>query len=183
MRFNGSHLGTTRHTLSILSILLGFLGLSACGSDGPSVTGPDLNDLVGTYALTQLTFDPQGALPEVDLLAVLGTSPDLIVASDKQAQIVYQDTISGLFTTISATAKTTKTSLRLTFSGNSSYADLILSRTMDFTVVEGISRLVFDGEAPDGARRQKLTRLVQDWQDEQLFDPVPGRLKVTFTLK
>lgn len=29
-------------------------------------------------------------------------------------------------------------------------------------------------------RRQKLIRLIQAWENEQLFDPVPGRLRVTF---
>jgi hypothetical protein len=140
----------------------------------------DLEDLAGTYSLTKLSFDPQGALPEADILAALGTSPELIVTPNKQAQIVYQDPVSGLFTTISATAKTTKTALRLSFAGNSVYADLLLSRTMELAFSEASGTLTFDDESPDGVRRQKLTRLIQAWETEQLFDPVPGQLRVTF---
>ena len=147
------------------------------------MTGLNLEDLVGTHSLTQLTFDPQGSLPEADILLALGTSPGLIVTANKQAQIVYQDQISGLFTTILATTKTTKTGLRLTFAGSSAYGDLTLSRTMEWTYSESSHTLTFDGEAPDGVRRQKLLRLIPAWQTEQLLDPVPGRLRLTFQLK
>jgi hypothetical protein len=140
----------------------------------------DIQDLVGTYSLTSLAFDPQGSLPDTDLLGPLGTSPELIVTANKQAQIVYQDPISGFFTTISATAKTTKTGLKLTFAGNSAYANVAMSRTMEFTYAEANRTLSFDGDAPDGVRRQTLTRLVPAWASEQLFDPTPGRLRVTF---
>lgn len=167
----------------LLALLPGFAFLAGCGSDGSTVTGLDMEDLVGTYSLIGLSFDPQGALPEADILAAMGTSPDLIVTAGKQAQIVYQDPISGFFTTISATTKTTKTALRVDFAGNSVYADLLLSRTMDLTFSEASRTLSFDAESPDGVRRQKLTRLIQAWAGEQLFDPVPGRLRVTFERK
>jgi hypothetical protein len=160
-----------------------FASTVGCGGDGPSVTGLDMEDLVGTYSLTKLSFDPQGALPEVDILAALGTAPELIVTANNQAQIVYQDPITMLFTTIAATTKATKTALRLNFAGNSAYADLLLSRTMDLTFSEAVGALSFDDESPDGVRRQKLTRLIPEWVGEQLFDPVPGRLRVTFLRK
>jgi hypothetical protein len=164
----------------ILVLAAGFSTLVGCGGDGSSVTGLDVQDLVGTYSLTSLAFDPQGLLPEADLLAPLGASPELIVTANKQAQIVYQEPISGFFTTILATAKTTSTGLKLTFAGNSVYADLALSRTMEFTFVDANGTLSFDGDAPDGVRRQTLTRLIPAWAGEQLFDPVPGLLRVIF---
>ena len=71
----------------------------------------------------------------------------------------------------------------MTFAGNSAYADLLLSRTMELTFSEAAETLSFDDESPDGVRRQRLTRLIQAWEGEQLFDPVPGRLRVTFLRK
>lgn len=41
--------------------------------------------------------------------------------------------------------------------------------------------LVFSGAPPDGVSRQRLVGIVQDWQQEQLLDPVPGTLRVMFT--
>ncbi|MFH1763613.1 MAG: hypothetical protein ABIF09_05405 [Gemmatimonadota bacterium] len=183
MQSRTSHGGRTLPFPPRLALAAGLLLMVGCGGDGSSATGLDIEDLVGTYSLTKLSFDPQGALPEADILAALGTSPDLIVTANNQAQIVYQDPISGLFTTIAATTKTTKTALRLTFAGSSAYGDLLLSRNMDFTFSEASRTLAFDDEAPDGVRRQKLTRLIQAWQNEQLFDPTPGRLRVTFQRK
>ncbi|MBT8397644.1 MAG: hypothetical protein KJN92_11790 [Gemmatimonadetes bacterium] len=168
----------------VLLVLAGALTCTGgCGGDGSSVTGLDMEDLVGTYSLTKLSFDPQGALPEADILGALGTVPELIVTTNNQAQIVYRDPISALFSTISASTKATKTGLRVSFGGNSAYADLLLARSMDLVFSEAPGTLSFDDESPDGVRRQKLTRLIQDWVGEQLFDPVPGRLRVTFQRK
>ncbi len=172
--------GPVRPLLYTLALVAGLTFQSGCGGDGSSPTGLDIQDLVGTYSLTRLAFDPQGTLPEANILAALGTTPELILTSNNQGQIVFQDPISGLFTTISGTTKTTKTGLRVTFSGNSVYGDLLLSRTMEFSYSEAAGTLAFDDESPDGVRRQKLTRLVPGWANEQLFDPVPGRLRVTF---
>ncbi len=183
MQSRTSQRGRTRPSLPLLAVAAGLFLTAGCGGDGSSATGLDIEDLVGTYSLTKLSFDPQGALPEADILVALGTSPDLIVTANNQAQIVYQDPISGFFTTISATTKATKTALRLTFAGNSAYGDLLLSRNMEFTFSEASLTLAFDGEAPDGVRRQKLTRLIPAWVSEQLFDPTPGRLRVTFHRK
>lgn len=175
-----THRGRVRPFLSVLALAAGLTAQSGCGSDSSSPTGLDIQDLVGTYSMTRLAFDPQGTLPEANVLAALGTTPELILTADKQGQIVFQDPISGLFTTISGTTKATKTGLRITFSGNSVYADLLLSRTMEFSYSEAAGTLAFDDESPDGVRRQKLTRLIPAWASEQLFDPVPGRLRVTF---
>ena len=181
MRAN--HRGWIRPSLPRWALAAGFFLSVGCGGDGSSATGLDIQELVGTYSLTRLSFDPQGALPDADILVALGTSPELIVTANQQAQIVYQDPISGLFTTISATAKTTARGLRLTFSGNSLYADLLLSRNMEFAFSASTGTLAFDDESPDGVSRQRLVRLIQAWENEQLFDPVPGRLRVTFVPK
>lgn len=159
-----------------VSILLS----ASCGDDGPTEPSLDIADLAGTYALTQLSFDPQGVLPELDVLAAVGTAPQLIVTVNKTAQIVYQDAISGLFQTIAASVRTTPTGLRLDFASGSNYAGLLLSRRMDFTFTASTRTLAFNTDAPDGANRQRLIQLVPAWANEQLLDPVPGRLRVTF---
>ena len=61
-------------------LLAATLALAACGGeDQPLEPGIDVGEVAGTWALTQLAFDPQGVLPETDILTRLGTSPQLIV--------------------------------------------------------------------------------------------------------
>ena len=161
--------------LMFVVVLLAF----GCGDDssGPKLS---LSDLVGSYDLTQLAFDPQGVLPEANILAGLGTVPELIVTANNGAQVVYEDPTSGLFVTIGAAARRTKTGLRLDFNSGSRYEGLLLSRRMELTYSEGTRKLTFDGDSPDGVDRERLVDLYPDWADEQLLDPVPGRLRVTF---
>lgn len=165
---------------SILAILLGLIVAAGCGDD-PTDPTEGIEELTGTYALTQLTFDPQGVLPEADIMAALGTTPQLLVTPNA-AQILYEDPISGLFVTIGATVRTTKTGLRIEFSGGSPFSGLLLSRRMEFTHSAAARSLSFDGDAPDGVSRQRLIQLVPGWAGEQLLDPVPGRLRVTFRI-
>ena len=159
--------------------LAGLLLTAACG-DSPSEPTLDIADIAGTYALTQLTFDPQGVLPETDIRTVLGTSPQLIVTVNKTAQILYQDPVTGLFVTIPASVRTTPTGLHIDFDSGSAYPGLLLSRRMDFTFTLGTRMLAFSGDAPDGVSRQRLVQLVPAWANEQLLDPVPGTLRVNF---
>lgn len=162
--------------------LAGVLVVSACGDDGPTEPNIDLSEVVGTWSLTELTFDPQGVLPETDVLTLLGTAPQLIVTPSRAAQLVYSDPVSGLFTTIPATVRTTPTGVRIDFDRNSGYAGLLLSRQMEFQLQQtgGNSVLTFDADSPDGVNRQRLVQLVPAWQNEQLLDPVPGQVRVTF---
>lgn len=170
--------GRRASTLAGMIAALAFT--SGCGDDGTSTQNLSLEDLAGTYSLTVLTFDPQGALPETNILPALPAVPELIVTASKTAQVVFQDPGSGLFTTISATNRTTKTGLRISFASGSGFADLLFPRTMDFTYSETPRTLTFDDEATEGVRRQRLRALIPEWANEQLLDPVPGRLRVTF---
>jgi hypothetical protein len=165
---------TLAGTIAALSLSTG------CGDDGSSVQNLDIEDLAGTYSLTLLAFDPQGALPEANILPALGVIPELIVTTSRTAQVVFQDPGSGLFTTIAATVRTTKTGLRVNFAGGSEAADLLLPRTTEFQYNETTRTLTLDEETTESVRRQRLVALVPDWQNEQLLDPVPGRLRVTF---
>lgn len=153
---------------------------AGCGGDssGPVI---DIQKVAGTYGLATLTFDPQGSLPESDIRAKLNTSVQMILAGGAGAlQIVYQNPITNLFTTISGTYRTTSTGARLEFAANSGYPSLLLSRTMDFAFDSIAGTLSFSGSSPDGVSRQRLVQLVPELANEQLLDPVPGSLTVTF---
>lgn len=162
-----------------LAVLVSAAGCNS-GSTGPTV---DIQEIAGTYVLTQLTFDPQGVLPEADILATLGTTPQLVVTANKAAQIFYEDPITSLFVTIGASVRTTTEGLRVNFNSGSSYASLLLSRQMRFTYNAQTKALSFDGDAPEGVNRTRLVQLVPDWSNEQLLSPVPGRLRVTFQIQ
>jgi hypothetical protein len=66
----------------------------------------------------------------------------------------------------------------LDFASNATYGQLLFSRRMDFTL-SGTS-LLFDDAAPDGVTRARLIELVPAFGNEQLLDPTPGDLRVTF---
>lgn len=164
-------------TLPALALLA---GVSACGDSSTEPEGLDLSLVVGTYDLAALRFDPQGSLPDTDVVPTLGqNNVQLILTDSRTAQVVYQDPITNVFTTIQGTFRTTETGVRIDFASNSSYRELLFSRRMEF-VLTGTT-LGFDDEAPDGVQRARLVELVPAWEGEQLLDPTPGRLRVTFT--
>lgn len=167
-------------------VLAGIVALAACsGKDEPLEPGIDVGEVTGTWALTQLAFDPQGVLPETDILIRLGNAPQLIVTPAKVAQLVFQDPVTHLYTTANGSVRTTPTGMRVDFDKDAGYGSLLLSRQMTFDLLLSLDRnipvLAFNGSPPDGVSRQRLVGLVQDWQDEQLLDPVPGTLRVVFT--
>jgi len=168
--------------LVLPSVFFGLLVAMGCG-DSPSEPSFGIEDMVGTYALTQLAFDPQGVLPEANVLAELGTTPQLVVTANRQAQVVFEDPASGLFTTIGATVRVTSSGLRIDFNSGSAYRGLLLSRRLEFTYTAETRTLSFDGDAPDGVDRQRLIQFVPGWANEQLLNPVPGRLRVTFRVQ
>lgn len=151
-----------------------------CGDDGPTEPpGIDLSLVVGTYNLTQLTFDPQGSLPLTDVLPTLGqNNVQLILTQSRTAQVIFQDPITSLFTTLPGTFRTTAEGMRLDFASNATYGQLLFSRRMEFTLSG--TTLVFDAAAPDGVSRARLLQLVPAFEGEQLLDPTPGTLRVRF---
>jgi hypothetical protein len=157
-------------------ILATFIVLAAaCGGD-PST--PSRAEVTGSYRMTELRFDPQGVLPQVDVLARLGDSaPRLVLAPGGQAQLIFEDPQTGLITTATGRYTTPQFGVRIDFGDGAAYRGVLLSRRMDFT---GGATLTFDAAAPDGVSRQRLVQLVPEWSGEQLLDPVPGRLTVTF---
>ncbi|MEK9500942.1 hypothetical protein WI372_08140 [Gemmatimonadota bacterium DH-20] len=154
----------------------------ACDDSPTEPTGLPLAEVIGSYGLTSLTFDPQGSLPEANVRTTLGANNvRLILAENRTAQVVYQDPVSGLFTTITASFQTTETGVRISFNSGSPYRQLLLSRQMEFVLSNGT--LTFGDESPDGVSRDRLIELVPAFEGEQLLDPTPGTLRVTFTLE
>jgi hypothetical protein len=151
-----------------------------CGDGSPTEPpGLELSLVVGTYDLTRLSFDPQGSLPLTDVLPTLGQdNVQLILTQSRTAQVIFQDPITSLFTTLSGTFRTIENGIRLEFASNATYRQLLFSRRMDFTL-SGTS-LLFDDAAPDGVSRARLLQLVTAFENEQLLDPTPGDLRVTF---
>lgn len=174
-----------RRRISRIPAVVLLTGLAAAGGCSDSPTEPaglPLDQVVGSYALTTLAFDPQGSLPEANVRTTLGAdNVRLILAENRSAQVVYQDPVSGLFTTITASFQTTETGVRVTFNSGSPYRQLLFSRQMEFVLSGAV--LTFGGESPDGVSRDRLIELVPAFDGEQLLDPTPGDLRVSFTLE
>ncbi len=170
----------TRARPAVLAVAL----LAAACSDDPAEPTLSNDDVAGTYNMTVLAFDPQGVLPEMNVLVRLNTTPQLILTTSGTAQVVFLDPISGLFRTIGGTYRTTTTGVRIDFNASSLYRELLLSRRMEFThsgPAAGPKTLTFNAAAPDGVNRTRLLQLVPEWVTEQLLDPAPGILRISFS--
>lgn len=169
-----------RRVAAATTLLVAFSASACSDSTSPEVT--DVGAVSGSYTLTVLRFDPQGTLPDQDILAALGAdNVQLTLTSARAAQAAYRDPETQLFVTIQGSFRPTAEGIRVEWASNSQYRQLLLSRTMNFTFNAAAGTLVFDGEAPDGVSRARLQVLVPAFQGEQLLDPTPGRLRVTFT--
>ena len=167
------------HTVRATGFVLIALTMLSCGGD---VAGPSRAEVAGSYELTALTFDPQGSLPEVDMLARLdGTVPRLVLAPAGEAQLVFEDPETGLITTTNGTYSTPESAVRIDFGSNTAFRTVLLSRRMTFAIDDAATTLLFAEAAPDGVSRARLIQLVPELADEQLLDPVPGQLVVEFT--
>lgn len=165
---------------------VGLVLLLGCGN---SPTGPKLpfSVVAGLYDLQTLTFDPAGSLEAVDIKPRLTgvVVPQLNLSNTGAAQLVFRDPISGVFETIAGKYATGDSTVTITWNDGERYDLFLLSRQMTYRFsTSGSSgvQLSFSGTSPDGVSRARLIGLVPEWQDEQLFDPVPGTLTVVFTL-
>jgi hypothetical protein len=150
--------------------------LAACGGD-PS--GPSRPELAGLYTMTELRFDPQGVLPEVDLLERLEVgNVNLVLAAEGEAQLQFTAPATGLITTVAGAWSTPTGGVRVHFDNVAALRLVFLSPRMTFDHDLESGALRFDGEAPDGVDRDRLIELVPEWSGEQLLTPVPGRLVV-----
>lgn len=165
-----------RSTAALLAMTLAF---AACDDDG---TEPEGLEVSGTYNLTALSFDPQGSLAEVDLLARLeGGAPRLILTTNGIAQLVFEDPETSLVTTVTGSYTTPAGNVRVDFGTDVAAESILLPTEMTFTYDEVAGTLTIDGAATGGVDRLQLLVLVPEWQEEKLLDPVPGDLLVEFT--
>ncbi len=175
-----------RPTVAIATAV-GLVLLLGCGGDSP--TGPALpfSAVAGLYDLGALTFDPAGSLPAMNIKPRLTgvVAPQLNLSNTGTAQLVFRDPVSGEFKTAAGKYTTGDSTVTITWNDNEPYGLFLLSKRMSYqfsTSGSGGVQLSFSGTSPDGVSRARLVGLVPEWQDEQLFDPVPGTLSVVFTL-
>ena len=169
-------------TLRKITTFAALLLVAACDGNGDPFQVEQV-ELRGQYELTQLSFDPQGVLPLVELKDRVGTNlPRLVLAQNLRAQLIVTDTL-GLTSLANGTyASTHADSVQLDFGTNPSiYGRILMSQSMRFFRSEGSASLTFSGSHPEGLERARLLELVPEFQGEQLLDPVPGVLTITFT--
>jgi hypothetical protein len=167
-----------RRTVNLLAAVAVAASAAACGGD-PST--PSRPERAGTYVMTELSFDPMGVLPQIDVLARLGAvPPQLLLTPRGDAQLIVRDPDTGLVKASTGTYTTPQTGVRIDFGEGTAHRDVLLPRRM-VLIAEADGRLTFDEDVLDGVTRQRLLQLVPEWADEQLLDPVPGRFTVTFT--
>lgn len=164
--------------------LLAFLaiGATAACDDDPSEPNIPSDDVVGTYAVTSITFDPQGSLPAADIHTRFGTTipASVIVSANGTLQFIVQNATTSQLITANGTYRLTPTGIDVTFPSSAPYDQILLSRNMRFTFNEASSTLTFSDNVND-ISRARLLALVPELADEQLLDPVPGTLSVTLT--
>lgn len=162
--------------LAVSALLLG-----ACGDDGPVEPNIPREDVVGTYRLTELLFDPAGILPAADIHQRLADldKPDasLNLLPDGTLQLFFEDPSSRLLRLVPGSFRTTPTGVAILFENGSAYGALILPQRSTYEVSAGGSLVLDDSTT---VSRSALLALVPEWQTEQLLDPVPGELLVVF---
>lgn len=159
--------------------------LVACDDDSPTQPPPPPDGLIASYNMSQLRFDPQGSIAEVDLRSRLeGSIPQLVLARNGAAQLVFTDPETRLVTISNGSYTVLQDDrVRITFDDRSAlFRGVMLSEQMTFTYNAGTGTLVFADSSPDGVSRQRLVQLAPELADEQLFDPVPGQLTVVFSV-
>ncbi len=162
------------------------LMLAACGDDDdPSRPDePDLTraEVAGQYEMTQLSFDPQGSLPEEDLLERLDpvNLPDLILASNEDSlQLVFRDPEGGLVRTVPGSYDRGDTTVGVELANAIEPAKLLLPRNVVYEFDGTEETLSFSGVIQ--ADTTRLFVLVPEWSGEPVTNPLPGTLRVTFT--
>ena len=169
----------------VWALVAGAVMLGACGDDDGSGPGtPDLTraDVAGQYEMTQLTFDPQGSLPVVDLLARLDPAnlPELLVSSTRDSlQLLFRDPDGGLARIVPGGYDLGDTSIDIELSNATDPAKLLMPRELRLSFDEEAGTLGFVGSV--SADTTRLFDLVPEWSGEPVTNPLPGTLSVTFT--
>jgi hypothetical protein len=167
-----------RRTITLLAVVAIAAAATACGGEPSTPLRPER---AGTYVMTELSFDPMGVLPQVDVLARLGAvAPQLLLTPRGDAQLIVRDPDTGLIISSTGRYTTPQTGVRIDFGEGTAHRDVLLPRRI-VLAAEADGSLTFDEDVLDGVSRQRLVQLVTEWAGEQLLDPVPGRLTVTFS--
>lgn len=167
---------------AVLCLLILLLALGGCDSrSSPTEPGLDVELVAGLYTMTELSFNPRGSLPPVDILAVLDEVPTLNLTPGGQAQIILRDPVTSLITPINGTHRTTARGVRIEFPNASEFRQLLLSPTLSLTLDAEAGTLSFAGTPQGGVSRERLIALVPSLAEEQLLDPTPGVLSLEFT--
>lgn len=155
-----------------------------CGDDDDNGTGPTIDPVLvaGVYELQVLAFDPQGMLPEIDLLQRISESqvPQLIV-TETQFQLVYRDPATGLVSTSNGDYTLTREGIRLNFPTAAEAQGMLLPQRALFTYDANLRALWF--EQNTSVSLERFRQLAPEYEDEPLTNPVPGRLEVIFQVR
>lgn len=172
--------GRSGKGVMVATLALGAAGLfGACGDSG--VLEPNLprEEVVGTYEVASLVFDPTGSIGPVDVVARLEAlgkpRPQMTLLDDGRLQLLFEEPGSRALRLVEGTFRTTPDAVRVDLGGGTAYRLLLLSRVLTLEVRDDGS-LGFQGEAPDGAPLPALRALAPELEGEPLTDPVPGTL-------
>lgn len=165
-------------------VLMMALTVGACGDDDPSrPDDPDLTraDVAGVYDMTELSFDPQGMLPLVDLLERVSAAqvPELIVAADRDSlQLVFR--LEGsLLRVVRGSYDLGDTGISVALANATEPAEILIPGNLAYAFDGEAETLRFSGVIQ--ADTTRLFTLVPEWSGEPVTNPLPGTLSVTFT--
>lgn len=176
---------TVTHRLAVLTMAAALaLGPVACDDDdgtGPRPPALSRADVAGQYEMVALSFDPQGILPQENLLDDLDdvSVPELVVSSTEDSlQLVFRDPEGGLVRTEPGSYDLGDTGIAVRFRTASEPGKLLLPRNIPLTYSEEEGDLSFSGQIQ--ADTTRLFQLVEEWSGEPVSNPLPGVLQVIF---
>ena len=167
-----------------LALLGAAVALGGCDDESPLDVGLGPDDVAGVYDITEMSFDPDGSVPGVDILERIDDgdiTPRLtIYRGNDRFQIAYNTPedppgigiIEGEYEVIAD-------GVRLTFDSELDANKLILPVRLDLAYFGLDGVLSFDGSV--NVNLDSLVELVPEYEEEQFPDPVRGRLVIKFT--
>jgi|SRR5688572_1623226 len=170
----------------LLAALLA-VAMAGCGDDDekePFRPGEDRERVAGVYIIDTYTFDPQGSLPETDILARIGAKdrPELILSrTEDRAQLFFRSPVSGAYLLVEGKYSIRRDVVRLDFRSAKEADQVFLGQRFDLTFDVATATLTADEFVT--VPLSPLVELVPEWRDEPLTDPLPGRIRLRFALE
>lgn len=169
----------------VWALVAGACIVGACGDDDPNrPDDPDLTraDVAGQYEMTELSFDPQGSLPEMDLLARLDNSdlPDLrLYSTQDSVQLVFIDPEDDVaLRIVPGTYELGDEDVTIELQSSLDASRLLLPAALRYGFDASSETLSFTGTIQ--ADTTRLFALVPEWSGEPVTNPLPGILSVRF---